>query len=74
MHEHFSYNNNFRQILGTLFGTVKGNGYGREHCIDMLPCWTRAKFLRLPPGLHKLQGRAGCLLGDGCNIIDINVQ
>jgi acyl-CoA reductase-like NAD-dependent aldehyde dehydrogenase len=43
-----SYN---RAILGTPFGGTKGSGYGREHAVQTLREFTRAKAIRMPSGL-----------------------
>lgn len=43
-------NNYFRNILGVPFGGAKETGYGREHCIDTLKSWARAKVVSQPSG------------------------
>ncbi|PNY23454.1 NAD/NADP-dependent betaine aldehyde dehydrogenase [Tolypocladium capitatum] len=45
------FNNYSRNVLGTPFGGAKDSGYGREHCIDTLREWTRAKAVHQPSGL-----------------------
>ena len=47
-------NNYFRNILGTPFGGAKHSGYGREHCIETLREWSRAKTIRQPSGLSQI--------------------
>jgi len=43
-------NNYLRNVLGTPFGGVKASGYGREHCIQTLREYCRAKNIRFPSG------------------------
>ncbi len=43
-------NNYLRNLLGTPFGGVKASGYGREHCIQTLREYSRAKNIRFPSG------------------------
>ena len=43
-------NNYHRKILDLPFVGVKGSGYGREHNIETLHEWTRAKFIQIPSG------------------------
>ena len=46
------YINNFsRLILGTPFGGAKESGYGREHCIETLRDYSRAKTVHFPSGI-----------------------
>jgi acyl-CoA reductase-like NAD-dependent aldehyde dehydrogenase len=47
-------NNYFRNLLGTPFGGAKHSGYGREHCIETLREWSRAKTIRQPSGLGQV--------------------
>lgn len=47
-------NNYFRAILGTPFGGAKDSGFGREHCIETLREWTRAKTINQPSGIGQL--------------------
>jgi acyl-CoA reductase-like NAD-dependent aldehyde dehydrogenase len=42
-----SYN---RAILGTPFGGTKASGYGREHAVQTLREFARAKAIRVPSG------------------------
>ncbi|KAL1846911.1 hypothetical protein Plec18167_001545 [Paecilomyces lecythidis] len=44
-------NNYFRNVLGMPFGGAKETGYGREHCIETLRSWGRAKAIKQPSGL-----------------------
>ena len=46
-------NNYFRNLLGAPFGGAKHSGYCREHCIETLREWSRAKQIRQPSGLGK---------------------
>uniref|UniRef100_A0A0B7K8P6 aldehyde dehydrogenase (NAD(+)) n=1 Tax=Bionectria ochroleuca TaxID=29856 RepID=A0A0B7K8P6_BIOOC len=46
------FNQYNRAVLGTPFGGANHSGYGREHCIDTLREWTRAKAIHQPSGLH----------------------
>ncbi len=46
-------NNYHRMFLGTPFGGAKQSGYGREHCIQTLHEFGRAKSIRFPSGLGK---------------------
>ena len=64
-------NNNYRLFLGTPFGGAKQSGYGREHCIETLREWSRAKNIRQPSGMSKIPtwravdkifGETGCEL------------
>ncbi|KAK6065407.1 aldehyde dehydrogenase [Seiridium cupressi] len=43
-------NNYFRNVLGTPFGGAKGSGYSREHCMETLREWSRAKTVNQPSG------------------------
>ena len=43
-------NNYDRAYLGTPFGGTKASGYGREHAIETLREYTRAKNVRFPSG------------------------
>ena len=52
-------NNYYRQFLGTPFGGLKESGYGREHCIETLREWSRAKNVRIPSGLGKVPAWRG---------------
>ena len=45
------FNQYFRNVLGTPFGGAKESGYGREHCIETLREWSRAKSINQPSGL-----------------------
>ncbi|KIX92912.1 uncharacterized protein Z520_11388 [Fonsecaea multimorphosa CBS 102226] len=46
------YINNFsRLVLGTPFGGAKQSGYGREHCIETLRDYSRAKAVHVPSGI-----------------------
>lgn len=59
-------NNYFRAILGTPFGGAKESGFGREHCIETLREWTRAKTINQPSGLGQMphwRGVKECLEG-----------
>jgi acyl-CoA reductase-like NAD-dependent aldehyde dehydrogenase len=47
-------NNYHRLFLGTPFGGAKHSGYGREHCIETLQEFGRAKSIRFPSGLGKV--------------------
>ncbi|KAJ7512055.1 dehydrogenase [Mycena galericulata] len=47
-------NNYFRSVLGTPFGGAKDSGHGREHCIETLRDWTRAKSINQPSGLGEI--------------------
>jgi acyl-CoA reductase-like NAD-dependent aldehyde dehydrogenase len=62
-------NNNYRLFLGTPFGGAKESGHGREHCIETLREWSRAKTIRQPSGMSKIPswralddifGESGC--------------
>ena len=37
---------------------VRNSGYEREHCIEILQEYTRAKNIRIPSGLGELRGWA----------------
>ncbi|KAK9420570.1 putative Aldehyde dehydrogenase domain-containing protein [Seiridium unicorne] len=43
-------NNYFRNVLGTPFGGAKQSGYSREHCMETLREWSRAKTVNQPSG------------------------
>lgn len=43
-------NNYYRQFLGTPFGGAKHSGYGREHSIETLREWSRAKAIHTVSG------------------------
>lgn len=45
------FNNYNRNVIGTPFGGVKNSGHGREHCIDTLKEWSRAKTIHQPSGI-----------------------
>ncbi|KAK9769561.1 putative Aldehyde dehydrogenase domain-containing protein [Seiridium cardinale] len=47
-------NNYFRNVLGTLFGEAKESGYGREHCMETLREWSRAKTVNQPSGFGEI--------------------
>ena len=47
-------NNNYRLFLGTPFDGPKESGYGREHCIETLREWSRARSIRQPSGISKI--------------------
>ncbi|KAJ9604542.1 hypothetical protein H2200_010655 [Cladophialophora chaetospira] len=47
-------NNYFRNILGVPFGGAKETGYGREHSIDTLKEWCRAKVITQPSGFGQI--------------------
>ena len=47
-------NNYFRNILGVPFGGAKETGYGREHSIDTLKEWCRAKVITQPSGFGEM--------------------
>ena len=49
-------NNYSRMALGTPFGGAKHSGYGREHTIETLHDYTRAKNMRIPNGLGPVPG------------------
>lgn len=56
-------NQYFRNIMGTPFGGAKDSGYGREHCIETLHEWSRAKTVNMPSGLGPIpswRGAAEC--------------
>lgn len=44
-------NNYSRLVLGTPFGGAKNSGYGREHCIETLHDYSRAKAIHVPSGI-----------------------
>lgn len=48
------FNNYNRNVVGTPFGGVKDSGYGREHCIETLKEWSRAKTIHQPSGLGEV--------------------
>jgi len=48
-------NNYFRSVLGTSFGGAKESGFGREHSIETLREWTRAKTINQPSRLGQLR-------------------
>ena len=48
------FNNYNRNVIGTPFGGVKDSGYGREHCIDTLKEWSRAKTIHQPSGMGEV--------------------
>jgi acyl-CoA reductase-like NAD-dependent aldehyde dehydrogenase len=50
-------NNYNRTFLGTPFGGAKHSGYGREHSIQTLHEYGRAKSIRFPSGRSKLPTR-----------------
>jgi acyl-CoA reductase-like NAD-dependent aldehyde dehydrogenase len=43
-----------RSVLGTPFGGTKHSGYGREHSIESLRSWARAKVVKEPSGMAPL--------------------
>lgn len=47
-------NNYFRNVLGIPFGGAKSTGYGREHCVETLREWSRAKVINQPSGLGQI--------------------
>ncbi|KAM0814191.1 putative Aldehyde dehydrogenase domain-containing protein [Seiridium cardinale] len=47
-------NNYLRNVLGTLFGGAKESGYGREHCMETLREWSRAKTVNQPSGFGEI--------------------
>ncbi|KIX03971.1 uncharacterized protein Z518_07524 [Rhinocladiella mackenziei CBS 650.93] len=59
-------NNYNRGLIGTPFGGAKHSGYGREHCIETLHEFTRAKNIRIPSGLGAIPpwGKVSELVGD----------
>ncbi len=64
-------NNNYRLFLGTPFGCAKESGYGREHCIETLREWCRAKCIRQPSGVSKVptwRALNDIFSGDSCEI------
>lgn len=52
-------NNYFRGMLGTPFGGNKHSGYGREHSIDTLREWSRAKAIHSPSGIGEVPSWRG---------------
>lgn len=52
-------NNYFRNVLGMPFGGAKETGYGREHCIETLRSWGRAKAIKQPSGFGTIPSWRG---------------
>lgn len=47
-------NNYFRNVVGVPFGGAKATGYGREHSVQTLREWSRAKVVTQPSGMGQI--------------------